>query len=206
MRTTAQQRILTDANGNLLNAGSGSNIYDFENRLTQSGGVILVYDGDGNRVSETIAGVTTQYLVADQTPTGYAQVVELQSGAVTRAYSYGLELISETQPQAGALSASFYGFDGHGSVRYSLTPAAQHGHLRLRCLRQPHRQTGSTPNNYLFAGEQFDPALGVYYNRARYYDQRQGRFWTMDTVRRRSTKPRELAQISVLPRESRQRD
>ena len=64
-----------DANGNLLNAGSGSNIYDFENRLTQSGGVILVYDGDGNRVSETIAGVTTQYLVADQNPTGYAQVV-----------------------------------------------------------------------------------------------------------------------------------
>jgi RHS repeat-associated protein len=41
--------------------------------------------------------------------------------------------------------------------------------------------TGSTPNNYLFAGEQFDPALGIYYNRARYYDQRQGRFWSMDT-------------------------
>lgn len=28
-------------------------------------------------------------------------------------------------------------------------------------------QTGSTPNNYLFAGEQYDPALGLYYNRAR---------------------------------------
>jgi RHS repeat-associated protein len=41
-------------------------------------------------------------------------------------------------------------------------------------------QTGSTPNNYLFAGEQFDAALGIYYNRARYYDQRQARFWTMD--------------------------
>jgi RHS repeat-associated protein len=41
--------------------------------------------------------------------------------------------------------------------------------------------TGSTPNNYLFAGEQFDPVLGIYYNRARYYDQRQGRFWTMDS-------------------------
>jgi RHS repeat-associated protein len=30
--------------------------------------------------------------------------------------------------------------------------------------------------------EQFDPALGIYYNRARYYDQRQGRFWTMDAL------------------------
>jgi hypothetical protein len=28
--------------------------------------------------------------------------------------------------------------------------------------------TGTTPNNYLFAGEQFDPDLNLYYNRARY--------------------------------------
>jgi hypothetical protein len=31
-----------------------------------------VYDGDGNRVQETVAGVTTSYLVADQNFTGYA--------------------------------------------------------------------------------------------------------------------------------------
>jgi hypothetical protein len=29
-------------------------------------------------------------------------------------------------------------------------------------------QTGSTPNNYLFAGEQFDPDLGMHFLRARY--------------------------------------
>jgi RHS repeat-associated protein len=40
--------------------------------------------------------------------------------------------------------------------------------------------TGSTPNNFKFAGEQFDPDLGLYYNRARYLDVRQGRFWGMD--------------------------
>jgi len=39
-----------DANGNLLNGGVGTNVYDFENRLVQAGGVKLVYDGDGNRV------------------------------------------------------------------------------------------------------------------------------------------------------------
>ena len=27
-------------------------------------------------------------------------------------------------------------------------------------------QTGTMPNNYLFAGEQFDPDLNLYYNRA----------------------------------------
>ena len=38
-----------------------------------------------------------------------------------------------------------------------------------------------TPNNYLFAGEQFDPDLNLYDNRARYLNVSTGRFWTMDT-------------------------
>jgi RHS repeat-associated protein len=40
---------------------------------------------------------------------------------------------------------------------------------------------GTTPNNYLFAGEQFDPDINLYYNCARYLDVRRGRFWGMDT-------------------------
>ena len=40
--------------------------------------------------------------------------------------------------------------------------------------------TGATPNNYLFAGEQFDPDLGLYYNRARYLNTSTGRFMNMD--------------------------
>ncbi len=94
-------------------------MYDFENRLVQAGGVKLVYDGDGNRVKETVATTTTSFLVADQNLTGYAQVLdELQAGAVTRTYSYGLQLISERQTVAGTANTSFYGFDGHGSVRF----------------------------------------------------------------------------------------
>jgi RHS repeat-associated protein len=38
------------------------------------------------------------------------------------------------------------------------------------------------PNNYLFAGEQFDPDLGLYFNRARYLNTGTGRFWTMDAL------------------------
>jgi RHS repeat-associated protein len=41
-------------------------------------------------------------------------------------------------------------------------------------------QTGSTPNVYLFAGEQSDDALGLYYLRARYMDPRLGRFISSD--------------------------
>jgi RHS repeat-associated protein len=39
-----------------------------------------------------------------------------------------------------------------------------------------------TPNNYLFAGEQFDPDLNLYYNRARYLNTSTGRFWSMDNI------------------------
>jgi RHS repeat-associated protein len=171
-----------DANGNLLNGSAGSNVYDFENRLVQAGTVKVVYDGDGNRASETVAGVTTKYLVADANLTGYAQVLdELKGGAVSRTYSYGLELINERQTVSGTPMTSFYGFDGHGSVRFLTdTTGAITDTYDYDAFGNLVSQTGTTPNNYLFAAEQFDPVLGVYYNRARYYDQRIGRFWTMD--------------------------
>jgi RHS repeat-associated protein len=40
--------------------------------------------------------------------------------------------------------------------------------------------TGSTPNVYLYRGEQFDPDLGLYYLRARYYNPATGRFMSRD--------------------------
>ena len=149
----------------------------------QRGGVTVVYDGDGNRVSETVGGITTKYLVADQNLTGYAQVVdELQSGSVTRTYSYGLDLIAERQSIGGTLTTSFYGYDGHGSVRFLTdSTGAITDNYDYDAFGNLIASIGTTPNNYLFAGEQFDPALAIYYNRARNYDQRQGRFWTADT-------------------------
>jgi RHS repeat-associated protein len=107
---------------------------------------------------------------------------ELQGGAVSRTYTYGLSLISEQQTLAAAPVTSFYGYDGHGSVRYlTSSTGAVTDTYDFDAFGNLISSTGTTPNNYLFAGEQFDLALGIYYNRARYYDQRQGRFWTMDT-------------------------
>ncbi|MGA8673335.1 MAG: RHS repeat-associated core domain-containing protein, partial [Terracidiphilus sp.] len=40
--------------------------------------------------------------------------------------------------------------------------------------------SGSTPNNYLYRGEQYDPDLGLYYLRARYYNPLTGRFMSRD--------------------------
>ncbi len=51
------------------------------------------------------------------------------------------------------------------------------------------RRTGTTPNNYLFAGEQCDPDLNLYYNRARYLNTSTGRFWSMDDFEGDSDSP-----------------
>lgn len=175
----------SDANGNTTASAGNTYGFDFENRLTEmnGGAVGVVYDGDGNRVSKTAGGVTVKYLVDENNHTGYAQVVEeLVGGQVQRVYTYGHDLISQNQLIGGEWKQSFYGYDGHGSVRY-LTDASgtvtdtydydAFGNILSR--------TGSTPNDYLYAGEQYDAHLGLQYLRARYINHSTGRFWTQDS-------------------------
>src|SRR5208337_3736918 len=183
-----------EADGNTINPFGAANAYDFENHMTQHGLVTVVYDGDGNRVSETVGGVTTNYLVDTQNPTGYAQVVdELQSGTVSRTYSYGLERVSETQSINSTLTTSFYGYDGHGSVRQlTNSSGAVTDSYEYDAFGNLINQTGSTPNNYLFAGEQYDSAIGLYCNRARYLNTTTGRFWSMDTAEGNNRDPLSL--------------
>src|SRR5215213_8388990 len=120
----ANDRLTSDAyaaNGNTRSASGISYTYDFENRIrTANGGAVrIVYDGDGNRVSETVNGTTTKFLIDDLNPTGYSQVMdELVDGSVTRTYAYGLNRISEDQLVNGSWVPSFYGYDGHGNARF----------------------------------------------------------------------------------------
>jgi RHS repeat-associated protein len=174
-----------DNNGNTRNSGGTAYAYDFENRLVGAGGgaVTYVYDGDGNRVAKTAGGVTTRYLVDDRNPTGYAQVLEeIVGGGVGRVYAYGHSIISQYQPLGGTWTASYYGLDGHGNVRL-LTDAsgAVTDTYDYDAFGNLIAATGGTPNVYLYTGEQFDPNVGFYYLRARYYSGNVGRFTTMDT-------------------------
>jgi RHS repeat-associated protein len=203
-----------DANGNtLFGTGFGqsqADQYDFENRLVsrtatvngQSTTVNLWYDGDGNRVRKSVATatntITTYYLVDDLNPTGYSQVLEELSVinsqlTATRVYTYGHTLISQDQLAGNQWSPSFYGYDGHNSVRYLTDLNAQvtdtydydaFGNLTARA--------GATLNNYLFTGEQFDPDLNLYYLRARYHNTDTGRFWSMDSFEGADGDPKSL--------------
>jgi RHS repeat-associated protein len=42
--------------------------------------------------------------------------------------------------------------------------------------------TGTTPNVFQYSGEWLDTSAGLYYLRARYFDEATGRFWTRDPV------------------------
>ncbi len=155
-------------------------------------------------MQKTVAGVTTKYLVDTQNPTGYAQVVyETITGNTTqpfdsaRTYVYGLELISKYRQfvanNQGQTQISYYVYDGHGSVRALTSPTgAVTDTYDYDAFGNLIHQTGSTPNNYLFAGEQFDPDLNLYYNRARYLNISTGRFWSMDTDEGRDQAPLSL--------------
>ena len=186
-----------DNNGNTTQSDALTYTYDYENRITSaSNGVQIVYDGDGNRVGKTFNGVTTQYLVDTNNLTGYAQVLEeINPGnQVVKVYSFGTELISQTVAGAGL---SFYGFDGHDSVRYltdlngAVTDTYTYDAFGILIGR-----TGATDNNFLYCGEQFDPQLGFYYLRARYMNPNTGRFWTMDEYEGGVGEPKSLHKYS----------
>ncbi len=179
-----------DNAGNLVSqTGTGKNVsyeYDALNRLMKAtiteGGNTAVesykYDCAGNRIEKTTNGVTTRYLV--DTNTEYAQVIaELDaSGSLKAFYTRGTELISRT---AGT-TALYYVYDGHGDTRMLTDKDGvatdtyvfdAWGNLLVR--------TGSTGNPFLYCGEQFDAATGLYYLRARYMNPITGTFISMDT-------------------------
>jgi RHS repeat-associated protein len=195
----ANNRLESDAydlNGNTVGSQGAAYSFDYESRLTSvnGGAVRYVYDGDGNRVAKTAGGVTTRYLVDTNNPTGYAQVVEESvGGQVTRQYTYGHSLISQRRLDGGVWRTSFYGYDGQHSVRYltdesgAVTDAYTYdafGNLLAR--------SGTTPNEYLFAGERFDAETGLYYLRARFLQPDTGRFWSMDDYAGNSFDPPSL--------------
>jgi len=80
-------------------------------------------------------------------------------------------------------------YDGHGSTRQLAAP--KDGSDRVEITEYytydaygvmlggnpgTPQNPGSPATNLLYAGEQFDTNLQMYYNRARYYDQNTGRF------------------------------
>jgi RHS repeat-associated protein len=76
---------------------------------------------------------------------------------------------------------SFYGYDGHGNVRFLANSAGTvTDSYTFDAFGAQIASTGTTPNPYLYSGERLDSSLNLYHLRARYYNILTGRFETMD--------------------------
>ena len=199
-----------DSNGNTRTNNGNVFFYDVENRLTNatvSGtNIVIVYDGDGNRVKKIVGTTTNLYLVDDRNPTGYAQVLEEKSisGGTTnlvRLYTYGLDLIS--QRDASTTVQNFYGYDGNGNTRYlTATNATVTDTYVYDAFGVVITNTGTTANFYRFSGEQFDPNLGFIYLRARYLNPNSGRFMTRDSLAGKTFDPASLHRYTYVANNS----
>ena len=174
-----------DSNGNTRTNNGNAFFYDAENRLTNAivngTNIVIVYDGDGNRVKKIVGTTTNTFLVDDRNPSGYAQVLEEKVGAsLTRTYAYGLDLISQRDASTGI--KNYYGYDGNGNTRFlTTTNGTISDTYAYDAFGDVITSTGTTANFYRYSGEQYDPNLGFVYLRARYMNPNSGRFLSRDS-------------------------
>jgi RHS repeat-associated protein len=98
----------------------------------------------------------------------------------TNTYVYGLDLISSTVNSTG--TQTYYLYDGLGST-VNLTSAPSGSSTQSYSYDVFGATPGGPPpgsNQWLFTGEQRDADSGLYYLRARHYDQTTGRFLGRD--------------------------
>lgn len=199
-------RYAYDANGNTRSRTSASGIveygYDDQDRLTEkrdaNGRRTYQFDADGLRIGETYfpasgPPVTTSY-VFDKSRE-HATIIEefVQTGQEPRrlaaTFTYGDDLIAQTRGTA----THYVHADGMSSTRL-LTDASATitDTYAFDAFGNEIARTGNTIVAHLYRGEQFDPNLGFYYLRARFYDPKSGRFPTMDSFEGRPTDPPSL--------------
>ncbi|MBZ8178549.1 RHS repeat-associated core domain-containing protein [Oscillatoria salina] len=187
-----------DDNGNLISrtkvvdgvSETTTYTWNDDNRLVRvklpNGDVVeYEYDDEGIRVSSTVNGETTEYLIDKNRP--YAQVLEEFSTVELQAfYVYGHDLISQSRNGEKDL----YQVDGLGSTRVLTDEmGVVTDTYDYDVFGEEIESTGESENSYLFAGEQFDEELEEYYLRQRFYDPGLGRFTRRDSYEGRLGEP-----------------
>ncbi len=113
-----------DSSGGSYGGGNQTLTYTYDVRgkligIARDGRTVATYayDDHGNRVSETVGGVTTLYLIDTNNPTGYAQPMEAKSSATGKPITTWIigDRVFGQADSAG--NVSYLLADGHGSTR-----------------------------------------------------------------------------------------
>jgi RHS repeat-associated protein len=146
--------------------------------VTRNGGQLVSYgyDAMGNRTSRTDSSGERRYLVDGARELAMVLLETDDLGSPVATYTYGDDLVA--QDRGGE---RWYYKDGLGSVRGLADELGNWTDTYVYdAWGRGLLQTGATPNDYMFAGEQVDPLTGHYYLRARYMDPESGRFLSHD--------------------------
>lgn len=182
-----------DLNGNTLTwyplTGKHTYTYDSENRLTTAavGGsttptISYDYDGLGRRVSKTVSGVVTSYLLD-----GDEEIAEYTGTALLRRYVTGPGVDDRVAHVEGNTLTNppktYYHTNHQGSV-IAVTDASGNVTQRMSYDEYGNLSAGSaaTGEQFRYTGRRYDPETGLYYYRARYYSPVLGRFLQTDPI------------------------
>lgn len=132
------------------------------------------YNGDGDRISQTQDGTTTNYIV-NSVPK-LAGVVMETTGSTTTYFVYGHDLLYSVK----ADGPHYHHTDSLGStIAVTGNPGAVEQTMDYDVFGKLRSVTGSSGTTYTFTGEENDTS-GLVYLRARYYDPATGRFLSPD--------------------------
>lgn len=181
-----------DDNGNLVDDGTNTYEYDYENRLlrvTRKSDTTILgeykYDALGRRGEKQASEITTTYYYDNY------RVIEEQVGGITEAtYVYG-NIIDEVVTMARDGQTYYYHSNSLGSiVALTDTSGSIIEQYSYDVFGKPSIFNGSgsllsdsaVGNPYLFTGRCFDKESGLQYNRNRYFSYELGRWMTQDPI------------------------
>jgi RHS repeat-associated protein len=175
-----------DANGNTLSDAQGRSFtWDFENRLAQVvnpgvGTTTFRYDPFGRRIQKSGPLGTTNYLYDGNGDNVIEEVDNIGNVLARYAQESGLDLpLSEFRSSA----ASYYEQDGVSSVTSLSSPTGTLANTyTFDSFGKLTASTGTLTNPFQYTAREFDPEIGIYEYRSRYYDQSLGRFLSEDPV------------------------
>jgi RHS repeat-associated protein len=176
-------KVPIDPNGNLTQKTEGSDTWVYTwNALNQLVKVEknsieqarFAYDPLGRRVEKVAAAITTSYTYDG------ADILREIRGSTTLKYLHGPG-VDETLAVDDGTAVSYYHADGLGSV-VRMTNAAGAVTLTRQYDAWGNIEAGAGEPGYAFTGREWDPEIGLYYYRARYYSASLGRFISEDPI------------------------
>jgi RHS repeat-associated protein len=176
----ATKTFVYDTNGSLTGEGTRTYEWDGTNRLVRAldGGaevVRFVYDRLGRRGQNVSGGVTRTYVYEAEN----ALEERVSSGATIRyVHAPGIDQ-QLAKVEAGV--ASYYLADHLGNILLTTDASAT---VTLTRQYDPwgNLLQGSATAGYAYTGREWEPEIGLYYYRARYYDPKIGRFISEDPI------------------------